>query len=401
MKRLVCIYLAALCLVLAGCDWMEGNYHSVTLHEAHAQSSDNSDMSAGNYRELCDALESMVAAGREKGIIYVTEYDQSRVSSGMTTAVRNTLTNSPLGAYAVEEITFDLGTNGGKSAVAVEITYIHGRREIQRIQQLENMEQAQKAIFTALKECDSGLVLWVERYTEQDFTQLVDDYAELYPQYMMEVPQVVASTYPERGSSRILELKFSYQNSREDLRKMQSYVTAIFEAAGLYVSSDDTDAVKLSQLYSFLMERFDYQVDTSITPSYSLLRHGVGDSKAFAMVYAAMCRQAGLECHVVTGTRGGEPWYWNIVLDGENGYHVDLLRCSEQGGLAKLTDGAMTGYVWDYSAYPRCPDPEQPARQEPETGMEPEPTESEPEEETQPSTDEITEPETEAGTLPE
>lgn len=358
MKRFGWLYIALLCLLLAGCDWMDGNFHSVTPHEAHTQSGDSSDVSASNYRQLCDALENMVGEGQEKGIIYVTEYDQSRISSGIAAAVRNTCNNSPLGAYAVEEIRYELGTNGGKSAVAVEISYSHSRREIQRIQRVADMAAAKEEIFAALKECDSGLVVWVEQYAELDFAQTVDDYAGVYPQYIMEVPQVVAATYPEEGSSRILELKFSYQNSREDLRKMQSYVTAIFEAAGLYVSNDDTDAVKLSQLYSFLVERFDYQVDTSITPSYSLLRHGVGDSKAFAMVYAAMCRQAGLECYVVTGTRDGAPWYWNIVLEEEQYYHVDLLRCREQGGLRKLTDGTMGGYVWDYSAYPVCPDPE-------------------------------------------
>lgn len=335
---------------------MDGNYHSVTLHQSHNQTGEASDVSASNYGELSTALTNMVAQGQEKGIIYITEYDPGKISSGIAAAVQNICYSSPLGAYAVEEIRYELGTNSGKSAIAVEITYRHSQSEIQRIQKISNMETAENAIFTALAECESGLVLWVEHYAQLDIDQLVEDYAQMYPQYVMEVPEVVVNTYPESGTARILELKFSYQNSREDLRNMQSYVTAIFKAAGLYVSSDDTDGVKLSQLYSFLMERFDYQVDTSITPSYSLLRHGVGDSKAFAMVYAAMCRQADLQCYTVTGTRNGTPWCWNIVLDGEQAYHVDLLRCVETGGLQKLTDNAMSGYVWDYSAYPKCPE---------------------------------------------
>ena len=69
----------------------------------------------------------------------------------------------------------------------------------------------------------------------------------------------------------------------------------VFESAVLYVSGDGAEKQKFSQLYAFLMERFDYKVETSITPAYSLLRHGVGDSRAFATVYAAMCRLAGLE----------------------------------------------------------------------------------------------------------
>jgi len=123
-----------------------------------------------------------------------------------------------------------------------------------------------------------------------------------------------------------MELTFTYQTSRDALRQMQSQVKPVFDAASLYVSGDGEDRQKLSQLYAFLMERFDYKIETSITPAYSLLRHGVGDSRAFATVYAAMCRLAGLECMTVTGTHAGDPWTWNIVLDEKGGpNHVSNL----------------------------------------------------------------------------
>ena len=156
------------------------------------------------------------------------------------------------------------------------------------------------------------------------------------------------------GKSRVVEISFSYQNSRESLKQMQSQVQPIFDAASLYVSSATQDRQKFSQLYGFLMERFDYELETSITPAYSLLCHGVGDSRAFALAYAAMCRNAGLDCRVVTGTRNGEPWTWNMVLDGNSYYHVDLIRANAQGSFSEMTDSEMTGYVWDYSAYPEC-----------------------------------------------
>ena len=149
-----------------------------------------------------------------------------------------------------------------------------------------------------------------------------------------------------------MELIFSYQTSRDSLRRMQSQVKPVFDAATLYVSGDGEEKQKFSQLYAFLMERFDYKLETSITPAYSLLRHGVGDSRAFATVYAAMCRSAGLECLVVTGARSGEPRSWNIVLDNGQYYHVDLLH--EQGSFWEYTDWQMSSYVWDYSDYPAC-----------------------------------------------
>ena len=167
----------------------------------------------------------------------------------------------------------------------------------------------------------------------------------------METPQVTEAVCGS-GNGRVIELVFTYQNSRDTLRRMQTQVQPVFDSAVLYVSGDDADRQKYAQLYAFLMERFDYKLETSITPAYSLLRHGVGDSRAFATVYAAMCRGAGLECLVVTGTHAGEPWTWNLVLDNGQYYHVDLLRCSESGGFQTLSNAQMEEYVWDYSMYP-------------------------------------------------
>ena len=133
---------------------------------------------------------------------------------------------------------------------------------------------------------------------------------------------------------------------------MQGQVQRVFASASLYIGQDDEEAQKYAQLFSFLTERFAYQLETSITPSYSLLCHGVGDSRAFAMVYASMCGRANLECSIVSGTKNGEPWYWNLICEDGIYYHVDLIESRESGQLVKLSDDQMAGYVWDYSAYP-------------------------------------------------
>ena len=133
---------------------------------------------------------------------------------------------------------------------------------------------------------------------------------------------------------------------------LQKYVKPVFAAAELNVSGEETQGAKFALMYAFLMERSEYQLETSITPAYSLLRHGVGDSKAFATVYAAMCSRAGLECQVVTGTREGNPWVWNIICEDGIYYHIDLLGKSDEGRLLRLTQEDMQSYVWDYSSYP-------------------------------------------------
>ena len=352
-KKYLCLLLA-LCLCLSGCSWMSGSYVSVEPHLERNTPNDTDGISAANYYQLRAALSEIVRSGAESATISVANYDQGLVAGNMETASRYIRNSDPIGAYAVESIKYEIGTKGGKPAIAVQITYLRSRVELRSIRYVNGMEQAAREIEEVLRDCDSGVVLMVENFTETDFAQLVTDYAETYPQMVMEIPQVTAGVYPEEGEDRVVELTFTYQTSRETLRQMQSQVSPVFNAASLYVSGEGADSQKYAQLYAFLMERFDYEITTSITPTYSLLRHGVGDNRAFALVYAAMCRLAGLECMTVTGTRDGEHWCWNIVSDDGNYFHVDLLRCSALGGFREFTDEDMSGYVWDYSAYPEC-----------------------------------------------
>lgn len=355
MKKLLMVCLFAALLCLTGCfSWMDGAYSKVTPYRGQTSQEDQQMLSASSYSELRSALVEMAEAGRETALIAVPELEQERIPYYMDQIKRHVMEETPIGAYAVDDITYELGTSSGQSALAVDITYNHNRAEIRRIKECDGMAAASEYISQALNNCDAGVVLLVEGFVEIDFAQQVQDYADAYPEYVMELPQVTVNVFPEQGTVRLVELNFSYQTSRESLREMQSRVWPLFESAELYVSGDGTAEEKFSQLYAFLMERSTYEVQTSITPSYSLLHHSVGDSKAFAVVYAAMCRRAGLECMVVSGTMDGEPRFWNIIDQDGVYYHLDLLRSSDRGQMTCLSDGDMQGYVWDYSAYPAC-----------------------------------------------
>lgn len=403
MKRRVTGILL-MCLLLTGCGFLDGSYVSVTPHQEQRQSGSLDTVSASNYLDLMEALKDMVASGTENATIHLAEYPANAVDSGMAVAMRYVTENDPIGAYAVDSISYEQGYRGGEPAVAVSITYLHSRSEIRRIRTVENMEEAERLTVDALEKYEAGTVMLVKEFSALDFTQLVEDMAQEKPQLMMEQPQVAVGIYGN-GRQRVVELNFTYQTGRDSLRQMQSQVKPVFDAAVLYVSGDASDWQKYSQLYGFLMERFDYTLETSITPAYSLLHHGVGDSRAFATVYAAMCRAAGLECLVVKGTRAGEPWTWNMVCDNGEYYHVDLLRCSEQGRYLEKTDIQMQGYVWDYSGYPVCTGYIEPHQEDnPSDATAPVPTQDpqeEPTRETEPDVAEETETAQTEQTVPE
>lgn len=353
MKRKIGLLLLTVSLLLSGCGFSSGSYVSVTPHREQRQSQQLDAVTVANYQELIEALKQVVSSGQESAVLYVPEYPADTVETGVEVAIRYVKNSDPVGAYAVEDIQCELGSSGSVPALAVTVRYRRSQAELRQIKDAKTMDDAEILVETALERFEAGIVIQVAEYTERDLTQFVQDFAAANPQTVMEVPQVTETVYGS-GRSRVVELVFGYQNSRDDLRKMQSQVKPVFDSAVLYVSGDGAQRQKYAQLYAFLMERFDYKVETSLTPAYSLLRHGVGDSRAFATVYAAMCRGADLECLTVTGTCSGEPRTWNIVREGEQYYHVDLLRCSTLGGYNTFTDKQMEGYVWDYSAYPAC-----------------------------------------------
>lgn len=354
MRKKIRIPLLSVCLsmLLCGCSlWMDGQYHNVRPHREENVEVNIGTVEVRSYTDLRLKLEELVERGQQSGMIYLTGGSEQHLQMYMEMARTHILTNNAIGAYAVDEISYQVGTSGTRPAVAVIITYLHDSYEILRIKQAETMEQAVELITDSLDNCEHNVVFKVNAFEERDFVQLVQDHVDENPQSCMEMPQVTAAVYPDSGTERVIELNFTYQTSTDTLRDMQSAVRQIFASARLYVGEAAEPWEKCAQLYSFLMERYKYKIDTSITPSYSLLHHGVGDSKAFATVYAAMCRQVGLSCKAVSGTKAGEPWHWNVLLIDGVYYHVDLLRCSAGGSFFAKRDSEMDGYVWNYSDF--------------------------------------------------
>lgn len=356
MKHTAICIVMAISLLLSGCGMLIDGDHVWEQNHSIPTAPDNGlNISANDYAQLYEAMTECVESARSQMSISVALYDRDHLEPDINRAIETLLAENPVAAYAVQQIHYEVGTSGGEIVLALQIDYLHNQSDIEKIILLNENTTALDAIAAALNNCDTGVVLRIHDYEETDFIQIVEDYATEHPEYVMEVPQVSVNHYPRSGSDRVVELRFLYQNSRDTLRNMQSQVLTLFDAAEDMVSLTVQARGKYTQMYVLLMELIqEYTLDTSITPAYSLFLYGVGDAKAFATVYSAMCRRAGLVCLNVVGTRNGEVWYWNIVqIDGVY-YHVDLLRSKEEGQFREMTDAEMEGYVWDFSAYPLC-----------------------------------------------
>lgn len=346
MGRAVAALALVLALVLSGCSWMDGSYVSVTPHQVAVGQNDSGNARAvRSYTELRSALVRLIDEGSTKGLFSLSDYPREEAEADMAEAVKYVMTVYPVGAYAVQDIQYGFGSG----AVSVDITYSRSPEEIAGIHTVRRMEGAEQAIAEALDESTEKLVLQISGYRETDFTEIVRDYARSNPDRVMETPLVEVRICPEQGDVRVVEMVFQYRTDRQELRSMREQVQPVFSSAALYVSGQAGEWVKFSQLHTFLTERFDYQLRSSVTPAYSLLCQGVGDSQAFAQVYTAMCSRIGLNARSVCGKRSGEEHWWNLVnIDGA-WYHLDLLGEKQ---FMPLTDGQMADYEWDRSAYP-------------------------------------------------
>lgn len=347
MRRVLSVFLLIITVLsVSGCSMLSETYVSQRPHQGNNHSTQSGQQMASSYPEIYAALVSLVGQGETTGVIILSDLNEQVGRSYMQAAVKNVIGQDPFGAYAVENIQFDIGTNAGRMAVGVQIHYSRSRADIANVKSVKTMEEAGLLIGQSLEQAVDAVVFVVEQFEQKDFAAMVQQYGQTNAAMVMEIPQVMTAVYPHTGQKRLVELTFTYQNSREDLLQMQALVKPYFTAAELYVQGESSNRKKFQQLYSFLMERTDYKLKSSVTPTYSLLQDGIGDSKAFACVYAAMCRQAGLECRVVTGTKDGKTWSWNRVVISNRVYYIDLIEATRSGRLQMYTASEMHGYTW-------------------------------------------------------
>lgn len=346
----ICILI---CCLTCGCSfWMDGEYLSVTPHEEELLHVSTDVVEVTDYLQLRNALAELVESGAESGTVSAPLFTNTIAQHYVNVAVNYVMEFNPIASYAVNEITYEVGANTGKTTISFHIAYQHSRAEILQIKQPGSMGEAEAVITSAVGNFGESVVLRVRNYSDMNIAQLVQDYAYANPDRVMEIPKIHTMIYPDEGTDRVIALEFTYETNRDDLKEMQEQVEEVFTSAELYVKKTAQVTDIYSRLYSFLMERNDYTIQSSITPAYSLLHYGVGDSRAFANVYAAMCRRAELDCKVLNGTRDGEQWCWNVVRFRGKYYHVDLLSCLENGEFYMCEPSELVGYTWDDSSTP-------------------------------------------------
>ncbi len=385
MKRLLAAFLMVVCVFgSCGCsEWIKDSYQSVSPHiEQQPQPTTQPPIEEPavitNRNELRGAVLSCIRDWTERSELRVHDYSGD-IQTDLTESVAYATEEDPIGAYAVDHMDAELTGSEKSGTISLAIVFRRSAAEIDAIVTVNGIANANYRIQKALEAYDTSLTLRIRNYQETDYAAYIRDYCLKHPDAVVALPELSAEVYPKDGETRILELHFAYPETRDTMRTMLASVNTILSSASSYISACDTDAECAALLYRFLTTRLDYTLDDfePTMPAYRLLCEGAASSLAFSSVFYSECTSAGLECLLVTGIRGEQPYYWNIInIDGAY-FHVDLMRGIGSGEPELLTGTQLRdeGYFWDEAAYPAPPEePDDPNNPNP-PDLPPEPTE--------------------------
>ena len=347
MKRLACIVLLIiiLCVLCGGCSaWTSGEYLSVTPRDARTETYENRVIEVTSYTQLRNALTSLVRNGAEDGIISISAFNKGTIHFYVDTAISNVIENTAYGAYAVEKITYEIGTNRGVSVVACKIHYRSGYQQPAQIKQIGDAQELIDIITKALEDFDSSVLVLMEQYEKVDVIETVEAFAACYPDRIAEIPSVEVNVYPDKGAERIIEISFEYEKDQVQLQQLRAKSEEAFRLVESSVQGPENELEVYEHLYLYLTNQCKYVDAFSSMPAYDLLVNGVGNEKAFADVYTRICNRIGLGCKTVTGTRNGKNWTWNSIQIRGKYYYVDLLHCAQTQEFRVLTESELLKY---------------------------------------------------------
>lgn len=285
MKRAFVLLLLAALLGLCGCEHLvKSDYLSVTPHveqslPASEETEEELPLTVTNRNELRGTVLSFIRDWTESGTIPVEGY-AGDIAADLSETMRYATQEDPVGAYAVDYADAELIGNAEKGSIEISIVFRRSAAEIDAIVTVSGNSGAYRKIRQALANYDTALTLRIRNYTETDFASYIRTYCMEHPEAVGALPMLFAEVYPDVGKTRILELHFSYPNTRDEMRVMLDSVNTILRSASAYIRSGTDDLGRAELLARFLTTRFAYTIadEEPAMPAYDLLCEGKAHS---------------------------------------------------------------------------------------------------------------------------
>ena len=375
-KRIYALGLAAIILFFSGCSSIfQKEYISVTKYtEEEHNEYWNSAVEVSDYDELKSEIYSMVQGHVEQERLnfsgYEGDLDEDFIRGELSRAFREIQNETALGSYAVLHFShYDLIQIITRYEVTVYINYRRTQEEVSGIGYVSGKSRLPGYLDNMLSalETTACFRMNVSDLSESEVLSALKNAFESNPVACVLPPEAAVTIHPAGGPEYIIELELVYPKSGISIVNMRQALNIELEAILNQILADDEQASAL-QAYNFISSRVQYDpngeirrgndnLDPTLGSSiYGALVDGYADSYGIALAFSAICREAGIECLVVTGTQNKLEHSWNLVRLGDNFYHVDVSADAVLGvpGAFGRSDEQMNGYWWFIEDYPEA-----------------------------------------------
>lgn len=355
--RRVLLLLIAL-LLLCGCSRLaEGEYQVIT---EHVETSPNPETTGRfyevhTYSGLKRAVQDLVNASAEDGIIRATEYS-GVIRDDISKACLEVARSSPLGAYAVDYMTHAVTRILSYDEISIHIHYKLSQEEIRAVRSVSSLNDFWLRIDEGLDSGTEFLALQIVTLavTDRGIRNYISNYYQQHPEMLLSLPDVNVSFYPsEEYVQKIITLSLDFHTSPEDRKTMIAELRKRAEDIVRSISPGrpEVSAMLCCMAVAGQMDRLFSRGRTA----YDVLVSHSGNSEGCAMAYQLLCTMCGVPCQVVSGRLNSEPHYWNLIMLGDQYYHVDCSACVGRDltdGFLKRDSDLWGSYWWESEHYP-------------------------------------------------
>ena len=311
-----------------------------------------------SYAQLESVLTAMVNSAETGGKLRFSNYSGS-VPDDIAVVCNEIKTQTPMGAYAVEELTYDLSRIVSYYTVELFISYKRSAAEIRDVVTVNGISALKNHLSEKVAEHDRHEVLKVYSSVVSDeyIRGLVHQACLDAPLICDGEPEVKVAAYPGEGVNRIYDIELSYAVDGSAFARRKTEAEELLSGICGPMAGKTAGEMAL-RCAAWLAENCagGGEEDTA----YASLLDGRAGSLGFAMAYKAMCDMLELECLIVEGslgTLGAQTHFWNIVnIDGDY-YHIDVSRIQDaawENAFLISDDMAWGTYMWDAEKYPSC-----------------------------------------------
>lgn len=363
MKKTAVIFLAlALMLSASGCSAVfSDEYYYSEPFTGEVSIGDGTEREVRNFSTLKSAILELVYAGESEGHFRFGSYSGSLIDD-LAAVCLEIKSATPIGAYAVEDISYDSSRIVSYYTADISISYKKSAEEIASVVNISGLGELGSHLLSVMDSYapETVVKIYSSAASEDYIRSFVSESYYSDPFLTAVEPALTVAAYPESGPERIYVIDFRYSAMPERLEEMDGLLRSRAEELAASLGEDEplSLALRCAMMFSDMCANSTYASAWPDT-AYGSVVEGSGDPMALAMGYKALCDCLGIPCTVVRGeiSDGGVTSHaWNIIeIEGEH-YHVDISRFAQSPGEAfLLSDEDVWGeYYWDRESYPVC-----------------------------------------------